>query len=92
MFLTRLEGPGLHLIEEISLRLVAADHTYRSASSHRRKFNSAVYPRFSVSRSEKFVVAHPSDRALIENIDNGAEIRLDPAGPYRFRRFGFLGD
>lgn len=40
----------------------------------------------------RFVVAHPSDRALIENIDNGAEIRLDPAGPYRFRRFGFLGD
>jgi hypothetical protein len=42
--------------------------------------------------AERFVVAHPSDRALIENIDNSAEIRLDPSGPYRFRRFGFLGD
>ena len=42
--------------------------------------------------AERFVVAHPSDRALIENIDNGAQIRLDPSGPYRFRRFGFLGD
>ncbi len=42
--------------------------------------------------AERFVVAHPSDRALIENIDNAAEIRLDPTGPYRFRRFGFLGD
>lgn len=40
----------------------------------------------------RFVVAHPSDRALIENIDNGAEIRLDPEGPYRFRRFGLLRD
>ena len=42
--------------------------------------------------AERFVVAHPSDRPLIENIDNGTEIWLDPAGPYRFRRFGFLGD
>jgi len=42
--------------------------------------------------AERFVVAHPSDRTLIENIDNGAEIPLDPDGPYRFRRFGFLGD
>jgi hypothetical protein len=42
--------------------------------------------------ADRFVVAHPSDRALIENIDNGAEIRLDPDGPYRFRRFSFLGD
>jgi hypothetical protein len=42
--------------------------------------------------AERFVVAHPSDRTLIENIDNGAEIRLDPVGPYRFRPFGFLGD
>ncbi len=42
--------------------------------------------------AERFVVAHPSDRALIESIDNGAEIRLDSDGPYRFRRFGFLGD
>jgi len=42
--------------------------------------------------AERFVVAHPNDQALIENIDNGAHIRLDPAGPYRFRRFGFLGD
>ena len=30
--------------------------------------------------AERFVVAHPSDRALIENIDNGAEIGLDPTG------------
>ena len=42
--------------------------------------------------ADRFVVAHPNDRALIENIDNGAEIRLDPDGPYRFRRFSFLGD
>jgi hypothetical protein len=28
----------------------------------------------------RFVVAHPSDRVLIEKIDSGAEIRLDPAG------------
>jgi hypothetical protein len=42
--------------------------------------------------AEPFVVAHPSDYALIENIDKGEEIRLDPDGPYRFRRFGFLGD
>jgi len=42
--------------------------------------------------AERFVVAHPSDRALIETIDNGAELRLDPDGPYRFRPFGFLGD
>jgi hypothetical protein len=42
--------------------------------------------------AERFVVAHPGDRALIQSIDNGAEIRLDPDGPYRFRRFGFLGD
>ena len=42
--------------------------------------------------AERFVVAHPSDRAMIETIDNGAEIRIDPDGPYRFRRFGFLGD
>ena len=42
--------------------------------------------------AERFVVAHPSDRALIENIDDGTEIRLDPEGPYRFRRFSFLGD
>ena len=41
--------------------------------------------------AERFVVAHPSDRALIENIDNGAQIRLDPSDPYRFRRFSFLG-
>jgi len=25
--------------------------------------------------AERFAVAHPSDRALIENIDNGAEVR-----------------
>jgi hypothetical protein len=42
--------------------------------------------------AERFVVAHPSDRAMIETIDNGAEIRIDPDGPYRFQRFGFLGD
>ena len=42
--------------------------------------------------ADPFVVAHPSDRALIENIDDGTEIRLDPDGPYRFRRFSFLGD
>ena len=42
--------------------------------------------------AERFVVAHPNDRALIENIDHGAEIRLDPDGPCRFRRFGFFGD
>jgi Protein of unknown function (DUF4238) len=35
--------------------------------------------------AERFVVAHPADRALIENIDDGAEISLDLAGPYRFR-------
>ena len=33
--------------------------------------------------ADRFVVAHPSDLALIENLDNGAEIRLDPAGPFR---------
>jgi hypothetical protein len=42
--------------------------------------------------AERFVVAHPRDHALIETIDDGEEIRLDPDGPYRFRQFGFLGD
>lgn len=42
--------------------------------------------------AERFVVAHPSDRALIENIDDGSQIQHDPSGPYRYRRFGFFGD
>jgi hypothetical protein len=42
--------------------------------------------------AERFVVAHPGDRALIDGIDSSQEISLDLAGPYRFRRFGFLGD
>lgn len=42
--------------------------------------------------AERFVIAHPSDRALVESIANGEELRFDPSGPYRFRRFGFLGD
>lgn len=42
--------------------------------------------------AERFVIADPSNRALIERIDNATEIRPDPDGPYRFRRFGFLGD
>jgi Protein of unknown function (DUF4238) len=42
--------------------------------------------------AERFVVTHPTDLTLIENIDDGADISFDLAGPYRFRPFGFLGD
>jgi hypothetical protein len=42
--------------------------------------------------ARRFVVAHPNDLSLLKTIDDGEEIPLDPAGPYRFRKFGFLGD
>jgi hypothetical protein len=40
----------------------------------------------------RLVIARPDDEVLLNSIDSGEQIVLDPSGPYRFRRSGFFSD